>query len=176
MDILSQIGAWAWYAAWALLLLAASLLVYLGLGGNFVVVGLALLHALATGFDPIGWRLLLLLLGLAALGELLEFLIGTFWIARKGATRRGVAGAFVGGLAGAVLGAPLLPIVGAVLGSFVGAFAGAVLGEYLRLRTVPPSLRIGGWAFVGKLAAMMTKHAVGLVMVGLVLRATWPGR
>ena len=176
MDLLSGIGAWLWYALWAFLLLAAGLLVYLGLGGNFIVIGLALVHALLTGFDPIGWRMLLTLAVLAALGELLEFLIGTFWIARKGATRHGVIGAFVGGLAGAVLGAPLLPLVGAVLGSFAGAFAGAILGEYHHLRTLEPSLRIGGWAFVGKLSAIAVKHAIGLAMVALILKATWPGR
>lgn len=170
------IALWAGYLLWSALLLAASLLIYLGLPGNFVVLGLALVYALLTGFDPIGWPLLLWLLGLALLGELLEFLVGTFWIARKGATRHGVGGAFVGGLLGALLGAPLAPPAGAVLGSFAGAFAGAVLGEYRHRRQLGPSVRIGRWAFAGKLAAMFLKHATVLVMVALILRATWPVR
>lgn len=175
MDLLAQIGSWAGYVAWSTLLLVASLLVYLGLGGNFVLIGLALIHAVATGFDPIGWRLLVVLLLLALAGEGIEFLVGTFYVARKGASRHGVIAAFAGGLLGAAVGAPLLPIVGAILGSFVGAFAGAILGEYYHQRRLEPSLRIGGHAFLGKLSAILIKHAIGLVMVGLILKATWPG-
>jgi uncharacterized protein YqgC (DUF456 family) len=175
MEWLAAVGAWTWYVLWAALLLTASLLVYLGLGGNFVLIALALIHALVTGFDPIGWRLLVLLLVLALVGEGLEFLIGTFYVARKGASGIAVGAAFVGGLTGAVLGAPIVPIAGAILGSFLGAFAGAILGEYWRRRRLEPSLRIGGHAFLGKLAAILVKHALGLVMVALILRATWPG-
>ena len=72
---------------WALLLVTASLFVYLGLGGNFIVLGLALIHALTTGFSPITWELLLVLAGIALLGELIEFIVGTFWVAKRGATR-----------------------------------------------------------------------------------------
>ena len=89
-DILSSVGAWAGFVVWSLVLITASLLVYLGLGGNFIIVGLALIHALVTGFDPIGWTTLGVLLGLAVLGEGLEFVIGTFYPARKGATKDGV--------------------------------------------------------------------------------------
>ena len=82
MEVLADIGQWSGYVLWALLLVFASLFVYLGLGGNFIILGLALLHALVTGFDPIGWKLLSWLAGIAVLGEIIEFLVGTFWIAR----------------------------------------------------------------------------------------------
>ena len=102
MELLGEIGQWSWFVVWALLLVAASLFVYLGLGGTFIVLALALVHALIGGFEPVTWRLLLVLLGLALAGELLEFLIGTFYVAQKGATKSGVMAAFVGGLAGAM--------------------------------------------------------------------------
>jgi uncharacterized protein len=171
-----SLGPWLGYALWALLLCAASLLVYLGLGGNFVLVGLALVHAVVTGFDPIGWPLLLTLLGIALAGELIEFLLGTFYVVRKGAGGGAVAGGFVGGLVGAVAGQAVLPVVGALVGSFAGAFVGAVLGEWRRQRRLAPSLRVGAQAFLGRILAMLAKHALGLVMVLLILRATWPAR
>lgn len=174
MDVLAGIGQWSGYVLWALLLVVASLFVYLGLGGNFIVLGLALIHALVTGFDPIGWQLLAVLLGIALLGEGIEFVVGTFWVARKGATRHGVVGAFAGGLLGAALGNGVVPVVGAILGSFVGAFGGAVAGEYLARERLEPSLRVGGHAFLGRLLAILVKHLLGLVMVGLILRATLP--
>jgi uncharacterized protein YqgC (DUF456 family) len=174
MEILQALGQWSWYLLWSLLLIFASLMVYLGLGGNFVIIGLALVHALVTGFDPLSWHLLLILLGIALLGEGVEFVVGTFYPARQGASRSGVVGAFVGGLLGAAVGNSLVPVVGAVLGSFVGAFGGAVFGEYRRNQKLEPSLRIGTHAFIGRLVAILFKHALGLVMVFLVLRATFP--
>ena len=174
MELLGEIGQWSWFVLWSLLLVIASLFVYLGLGGSFIVLGLAVVHALISGFDPITWQLLLVLLGLALFGELLEFLIGTFYVAQKGATKWGVFAAFAGGLIGAVLGNGVIPVIGAVLGSFVGAFTGAVLGEYYQNEKLEPSLRVGAHAFLGRILAMVIKHVFALVMVFLILRATLP--
>ncbi len=174
MELLGEFGQWSWFVVWAALLVIASLFVYLGLGGSFIVIGLAAVHALITGFDPITWQLLLVLLGLALLGELVEFVIGTFYVAQQGATGSGVVAAFLGGLVGAVLGNGVMPVLGAVLGSFAGAFIGAVLGEYYRNQKLEPSLRVGVHAFLGRIVAMMVKHVIALVMVFLVLRVTVP--
>ncbi len=174
MTPFATMGPWLGYGLWALLLLATSLLVYLGLGGNFVLVGLALAHAVVTGFDPLGWPLLLVLLGIALFGELIEFLLGTFYVVRKGAGGGAAVGGFLGGLVGGVAGHAVLPVIGAVLGSFLGGFAGAVLGEWRRQRRLEPSLRAGTHAFIGRVLAILAKHACGLVMVFLILRATWP--
>ena len=109
------------------------------------------------------------------MGEGIEFLLGTFYVAKKGATKSGVVLAFVGGLVGAALGNSVFPVAGAVLGSFVGGFGGAVVGEYINQKRLEPSLRVGGHAFVGRLLAILVKHVLGLVMVFLILRATFPG-
>jgi uncharacterized protein YqgC (DUF456 family) len=173
-EFLEAIGGWTWYLVWSLLLLAASLLVYLGLGGTFVVFGLALVHAIVTGFDPIGWPLLGVLLAIALFGELAEFVLGNFYALRKGASNRGTVGGFAGGLLGALAGNAVFPVAGAVLGSFLGAFLGSVGGEYSEQRRLAPSVRVGGHAFVGRLLAILVKHALGLVMVVLIMRATFP--
>ncbi len=173
--ILEAIGAWSWYVVWAALLLTASLLVYVGLPGTVVVLGLALVHALVTGFEPIGWPLLAVLLGLVLLGELIDFLFSNFWAVRRGASLPGAVGAFAGGYAGALLINAVLPVIGAVIGSLLGAFVGGIAGEWWRQRRLEPSLRIGSHAFVGRVLAMVAKHAVGLIMVLLVLKACFPG-
>lgn len=174
MEILEAVGHWTGYLLWALLLLTTSLLVYVGLPGNFILVGLALVHALITGFDPISWTLLGVMLGLALLGELVEFVLGNFYVLRKGATGWGTFGGFAGGLLGAIVGNGLVPIVGAVLGSFAGAFLGCVAGEFWQQRRLEPSLRVGGHAFIGRILSIVVKHALGLVTVFLLLRATLP--
>lgn len=174
MEILQTVGQWLGFFLWSLLLVTASLFVYLGLGGNFIVIGLALIYALISGFDPISWQLLLVLLGIAVLGEVIEFLVGTFYAAKQGASKSGVIMAFAGGLLGAWVGNQIFPVLGAVLGSFTGAFAGAVSGEYYNEQKLEPSLRIGGYAFLGRLLAILIKHALSLVMVFLILKATLP--
>ena len=65
-------------------------------------------------------------------------------------------------------------MAGAILGSFLGGFGGAVLGEYYNREKLEPSLRIGGHAFLGRLLAILIKHAIALIMVFLVIRATAP--
>jgi len=174
MEILQQIGQWSWFFLWSLLLVVASLFVYLGLGGNFIIIALALIHALVTGFDPLTWQFLLILLAMALLGEAIEFVVGTFYVAKQGASRAGVIGAFAGGLLMASIGNQIVPIVGAVLGSFLGAFTGAVAGEYWRENNLEPSLRIGAHAFVGRMAAILIKHFIAIIMIFLILRRTVP--
>ena len=80
----------------------------------------------------------------------------------------------MGGLVGGAAGNGAVPVVGALLGSFIGAFAGAVIGEYLRERNLEPSMRIGWHAFAGKMLAIVVKHALGVVMIWLILQRTWP--
>ncbi len=174
MELLGEIGQWSWFVVWALLLITASLFVYLGLGGSFIVLGMAVVHALVTGFDPLTWQWLLILLGLALLGELIEFVIGTFYVAQKGATKLGVFAAFAGGLIGAFMGNGLVPVVGAVVGSFIGAFTGAVLGEYHQNEQLEPSMRIGAHALLGRIMAIVVKHVIAVVMVFQILRVTMP--
>jgi uncharacterized protein YqgC (DUF456 family) len=96
-------------------------------------------------------------------------------VLKKGASGRAMAGGFIGGLVGAGVGNSVVPLVGAILGSFAGGFLGAVIGQYWRQRRLEPSLRIGTHAFIGRLVAILAKHALGLVMVFLILRATYPG-
>jgi len=175
LDTLGDIGAWIAYAVWAVLLFCGALMTILGLSGNFIIVGLGLVHALATGFDPVSWQLLLAMLGLAVLGEVVESVLGVVYVARKGATRHGVLGAFLGGLAGAAVGSGVVPVLGTVVGSFIGAFAGAVTGEYLRERRTDASVRIGWHAFAGKMLASGFKFALSLAMIALLLQRAWPG-
>ncbi len=77
---------------------AAVLLLHaIGLPANWILLGLALIYALVTGLDPIGWWTLLTLAAFAGVAEAFEFFVGVGYTAKRGATRWGVSGAFVGG-------------------------------------------------------------------------------
>jgi uncharacterized protein YqgC (DUF456 family) len=146
----------------------------LGFPGNWLLVGVALVIALVTKFSAMTWPYLLVCVGLAAVGEILESILGAVIVGRRGGGRWAIGGSVVGGFAGVVLGAGVVPPLGSVLLGFVGAFAGAVAGEYTQNRRVDPALRIGLWSVVGRVAAVTAKLAVGCGILWVIVSVTWP--
>jgi uncharacterized protein len=155
-----------------LLLLATSLvglvLVPLGLPGLWLMVLGVLGYGWITEFRTVGVVTVGVVLGLAAVGEIIEAWLG-FRVARRyGGSNRAGWGALVGGIVGAVVGVPV-PLVGSVIGAFVGSFAGAAVFEYTRSATVGGATRAGWGAVVGRAAAAAVKVGLGIVIavVGL---------
>jgi uncharacterized protein YqgC (DUF456 family) len=134
------------------------------LPGNWVLLGLALAYGLLTDMQRLGWGALGIMAGLALVGEVLEATVGIVYTAKRGATRRGALGAFLGGFAGAMLCAGMLPPFGAMLGAFGGTFAGAYLLEYFGERRHPEAMRAGRAAFVGRILAAAIKTLCGFWM------------
>ena len=135
-----------------------------GLPGNWALLILAVAYAWITHFGRVGWGTLGIMAGLALLGEGLEFAAGLAWTAKKGVSRRGTFGAFLGGLAGAVLASPLMPPLGPMIGAFAGTFAGATLFEYSVEKKHAVALRAGRTAFVGRVIATGIKTLCGFWM------------
>src|SRR2546427_10632075 len=140
--------------------IAGLVLVPLGLPGLWVMVGGVLGYGALTGFRTIGIASLATVLGLALLGELLEWWVGCGLPERSGGWRRSGWGALVGGIAGAMVGVPV-PIVGSVIGAFTGAFVGAALFEYSVSRTPGVAVRAGWGAGPGRAAGAAAKIALG---------------
>jgi uncharacterized protein YqgC (DUF456 family) len=136
---------------------AGCLAILLALPGGWVALGLAVAYDAIHGFDAIGWPRLVVFAVLLGLGEAAEALLGSVYVAARGATRWGVIGAFLGGILGAVAGSAAAPVLGTFAGGFAGAFAGAVTGEYLRDRQLEPSLSIGFHATAGRFVAVTVK-------------------
>jgi uncharacterized protein YqgC (DUF456 family) len=155
-----EVGVWAGTIAWAGLLAGACGAVLLSLPGGWIALALAIAYDALWGFGAIGWPRLAVFAALNAVGEVVEAVLGSVYVAKRGATRWGVAGAFVGGIAGAVAGSAVAPILGTLAGGFLGAFAGAVAAEWWRDRRLEASLRVGFHATVGKLLAALAKAAL----------------
>ncbi len=121
-----------------------------------------------TDFRTVSAGLLVLILGLALVGELVEAWLGFRMARRYGGSSRAGWGALVGGLVGAVVGVPV-PLIGSVIGGFVGAFAGAALFEYTGARHSEGAVKAGWGAVLGRAAAAAVKIALGVVIavVGL---------
>ena len=143
---------------------AVLLLNALGLPANWILLGLALLYSLLTHGQRLGWGALAILAALAVLGELLELLVGVGYVARRGATRWGAVGAFLGGILGAVVCAPAAPPLGSLAGGFGGSLVGAVLFEYVVQRRADAAWRAGRAAFLGKVLGVVAKILCGFWM------------
>ena len=144
--------------------------VVLGLSGNFILLGLALLVAWIGHFEHltlVGW---LALLGFAILGEVVEAFLGVAAARRFGASRWGMIGTFLGGILGAAVGTAWIPLLGSLVGALVGAFA----GELLKGQGTGPSAKAGTGAFVGRVAASAFKLAIGILIAYWTLRAAYP--
>jgi uncharacterized protein YqgC (DUF456 family) len=149
-------------------------LIPFGLPGLWVIVLAILGYGWLTDFRTLSVGLLLLVIGLALVGEVVEAWLGFRFAQRYGGSSRAGWGALLGGLVGAVVGVPI-PIVGSVIGGFIGAFVGAVVFEYSRARHSEGALKAGWGAVLGRAAAAAVKMALGIVLVVLAVFAALRG-
>jgi len=144
-------------------------LIPFGLPGLWVIVLAIIGYGWLDDFRGMSAWFLLIVIGLAVLGEVAEARIGYSYARRYGGSSRAGWGALVGGLAGAIVGVPV-PLIGSVIGGFVGAFVGAALFEYTRARQSDVAARAGWGAVLGRAVAAALKMAIG---VGLSVAALW---
>jgi uncharacterized protein YqgC (DUF456 family) len=148
--------------------LAGLILVPLGLPGLWVMVLGVLGYGWLTEFRTVGVGTVVLVVGLATVGEVVEAWLGFRLARRYGGSSRAGWGALAGGIVGAIVGGPV-PIVGSVIGAFVGSFAGAALFAYMGSANLDGAARAGWGAVLGRAAASAVKVALGVVIaiVGL---------
>ena len=155
-----------------LMLAIGAALVCVGVLGLFVPVlpGVALIFlgivlvAWADHFERIGpWTLavcaLLTLVAWAA-----DYAAGALGAKTFGASKWGIAGAFVGLL----VGLPFGP-----LGVVVGPALGAVAGEYWRNRKLKEAARAGTGVVAGFVVGLVVKTAIAFTMIGIAGVAWW---
>ena len=96
----------------------------------------------------------------AAVGELLEFLLSAAGAKRYGASRAGMVGSVLGGVIGALVGtcAIPVPIAGTLAGALMGTAVGAVIGELTTgRRALKDTARPAAGAVLGRLAGTLAK-------------------
>ncbi len=105
-----------------------------------------------------------IVLGLAALGELLEFITGALGSATVGGSKRGSILSIPAALVGAIAGSLFIPVP--VLGTLVGAAAGgglgALAGDKWAGRPWGQAFKAAGGAAVGKVTGTVLKLIVGV--------------
>ena len=150
------------------------------LPGNWIMVGTLSVFLLVAGTSegPDAWTLMIVIL-LAAAGELIEFLTGSAVAARQGASRRALllslGGSFVLSIVGTLIVA--IPIVGTLLGALagaaLGAFLGAWVGETWKGTSPEDRLAVSRAAMSGRVLGMFGKLAVGAAIFVFQLLSLW---
>lgn len=167
---------WLWYILLAVVGIFGVLLNIVGLPGNWLLVLAMAVFAWATGWDVyVGPWALASVVVIALLGELAEFVAGGAGAKSAGATKRGMAGAIIGGFLGAIfLSIIPLPIISQIVGACAGAFIGAFVVEYLIEPNAGRSTAIGIGAAKGRLWGIVIKLTVGLLMLIVALMTAFP--
>jgi uncharacterized protein YqgC (DUF456 family) len=168
---------------WALLFVLAVLVFWalnlLGMPGNWLIVAATVLYvwlSTSPGGGGLRWTAVAVIIGLALIGELVEFAASATGVKRAGGGRPAAVLALVGSVAGAVAGLFVgipIPVVGSVIAALVfaglGALGGAMLGELWTGRTWSDSFRVGHAAFWGRLFGTLAKTLIGGAMAGIAI-------
>jgi uncharacterized protein YqgC (DUF456 family) len=161
-------GAMAFVYALVALLMIAGLVGSLlpAMPGVVLILAGAAVHAVATGFDPLGPGRLTILALLTILAYALDYVAGALGVKRFGGSGWAVAGAVAGALVGMFLGLP---------GLLLGPMLGALAAEYLYTRRLNTSARAAIGTVVGLLVGAVAKIGLGLTMIALFLFWVWRG-
>ena len=136
-----------------------------GLPGNFIILADSLLYGWYGGFKEITYKVILILIILAIVGEVVEYGLGILGAKKRGATKGAIIASIIGGIAGAIIGMPFLFGIGSVIGAFLGAFGGAFLLEYLQGKGLDQAIESGWGAFLGRVGGAISKGFIGIMMI-----------
>lgn len=153
------------------------LLAALQLPGIWLIVSAAVVYDWAYDWHCIGPTVLGVLAGLALAAEVVEHLAGALLAKRVGGSRRAVWGGLIGGFAGMFVFSFPVPVFGTIAGGIVGCFAGALIGELTVRDDLAHGARVGVAAALGRIAGMLIKLAVAMVIASVVVSSVlfrWP--
>jgi uncharacterized protein YqgC (DUF456 family) len=156
-----------------LVLLFGAFSILFGLPGTVIILIDAVIYATVTGFERIGFKILLTLLILSILAELADFAVGMAGAVKFGASMKAFWASVIGGMIGALLMMPFLMGLGAVAGGFIGGFAGILTVELLRRNHLKPAFRAALGATLGRAAGICVKGIFALIMVVITLTSVY---
>lgn len=141
----------------------------LGLPGNFIIFGSAVVLSWYGGFEKVEVNTLVILGGLVALGEALEFILGIIGAKRFKSSNRAVVGSIFFGIVGAIWGAPFFFGLGSVIGAFIGAFVGAFIVELAVGKKLDEAINSGWGSLLGRVGGTISKAFIGIVMIVIIV-------
>jgi len=164
-----MIAHWIGLIVFILFALVGVLLTMLGIMGTFSVFIGAVAYDLITWSWTIGWQALLVILGLAVLGEILEWVVDVSHSKARGVSTAGTIGSITGTIIGAILLSPLMFIVGTVIGMVIGAVIGAYIGELIVKKNSKKAWRAAKIALVGRALVAVMKTTLAIIQIWIII-------
>ena len=145
------------------------------LPGNWAMVALVIVWEMFYPGSSLGVTFFVLFIGLAFVGEVVEFGAQIYGSKKYGSSKTSTAAGVIGAIAGALAGAPFMFGVGAIFGALFGAWAGCYLAErFIRRQPSELAFRAAQGAMVGKFFGMVIKFGIGMAMLWLTASHIWP--
>jgi uncharacterized protein len=145
------------------LMVLSLLLIPLGLPGAWIMVAILAAGAI---YKVVGFFTLVIVVAVAAVAEVLEFVFVKRLNQQYGGSRKAFWGAIVGGILGVIIGAPI-PIIGSIIAGFLGSFVGSAAVTLAETRNIDSARRVGWGVVLGRALAAVVKTFAGLVILVL---------
>lgn len=145
-----------------------------GLPANWLVIGLVFLWKAVFSGDALDIWFWILAIGLAFVGELLEFGVQLIKARKYGSSSKGAFAGMVGAMVGAIMLAPLFWGLGALVGAVLGAWIGCFTVEVIKRRPVEEAAKAAFGTSMGRLLGTVSKLGVGAAIVAITAKRIYP--
>ncbi|MCW5659729.1 MAG: DUF456 domain-containing protein [Burkholderiaceae bacterium] len=155
---MSWVDVALWVLSIGLILLGLAGAVLPVLPGAALVLAGTVVGAWIDDFQHVGGWTIGVLVALALLSWVLDYVAGVLGAKKVGASKQALLGAAVGTVAGLFLG---------FVGVLVLPFVGAAVGEYMARRDHRAAARVGMATGIGLVLALVAKVVIAFVMIGV---------
>ena len=157
--------ATAGFVVFILILFLGIYLSLFGLPGTTIIFLDVLLYALITGFEQVGWKVLLFLLVFSILAETIDFLTGLTHAHKAPVFKKSLWGAAIGAVVGMMTMTPFLWGLGIWGGFFLGGLAGLLFMEISRQSRLRSSHQATNRAVFAMIGRKAVKGFFALIMI-----------
>lgn len=151
-----------WILSVALIVVGVAGTVLPALPGTFFVLAGIVLGAWIDDFTRVGWGLLTVVIVLAVLAWVLDYVAGLLGAKKAGASRQAIIGAVLGTVVGLFMG-----LVGVLFMPLVGA----AIGEFIARRDHGRAVKVGLATWLGIMAGLVSKVVIAFIMIGVFIAA-----
>ncbi len=159
----------AGFTVFILILFTGIFLNLFGLPGTIVIFFDVLFYSILTGFDRIGWEIILFLLVCAAAAEAIDFFLSIDATPQPAASKKIIGTAVLGALLGTFLLTPFWGGPGVWIGFFLGGLAGILTTEAIRQSKLKAPYRAIHRAIFAMAGKKIIKGFIALCMIAFSL-------
>jgi uncharacterized protein len=161
--------AGAGFTAFILILFLGIYLSVFGLPGTVLIFIDVLVYIALTGFEWVGFKIIVSLLVFSVTAEAIDFLMGMAGALRPLPSKHMLWASAIGAIGGSLILTPFLWALGAFGGFFLGCFAGMMITESLRQSKLQSPFKASRRAVFAMLGGKLAKGSIALVMIAVSL-------